>query len=332
MELKAGIIGAGRIGVGFAEDLLRWPAGTHLQAYGMVPGVDLIAVADPREEARDRVGEMQHLFGSAEEMLRQVQLDIVSICTPPSQRLDLIEACVEHGVKAIFCEKPLALSGEDAEYVAALCKREHVGLLVNCQRSFSPVHRHFAVQMRIGAYGQPRWGRAVYTAGVWNSGPHLVDLLLMYFGRIQGVSVDYSRFPCEKLGDVNVDGKLMFHSGLVLELAALPVKPYTEFGFSVYTPKGQFYTGNHGMSLYRHLVVPSTAFMGCNELSDPVCLGNVESSTLIPLGIQLLIDDMHSVGQRAVHVVHVLEALESSVFEGGKYVKVSDRWGLPGSE
>jgi predicted dehydrogenase len=331
MELKAAIIGAGRIGVGFANDILRWPAGTHLQAYKMVPGVWVEAIADPDEEVR-RIARIP-TYADAEEMLSAVRPDIVSICTPPDQRRRLIGLCVDYGVKAVFCEKPLALSGKEAEFIVDLCRASRVSLLVNCQRRFSPIHTYFGVQMSVGKYGQPSWARAVYTAGLWNTCPHLIDLLLMYFGRIHRVTARYGKAVCDKPGDLNVDGQLHFYSGLTLELVALRSKPYTEFGFSVYAPSGQFYTGNHGMSLYHRMVRPSTAFANCNELADPVLLGNCESSTLIPLGIQRLIDQipLPRVDTRAVHVVNVLEALEESAKDGGTHVEIGDSWGLPNS-
>jgi hypothetical protein len=52
------------------------------------------------------------------EMLRESKPDIFCFCTPPSVRLPLIRLAVEHGVKLIAYEKPMATSFNEAAEIA----------------------------------------------------------------------------------------------------------------------------------------------------------------------------------------------------------------------
>ncbi len=102
--LKIGVIGLGRMGLLYARTLAT-----------RVSGVQLFAVADVSEQARTRVADefsVFHAFAHAHELIALPDLDAVVIATPTSTHQDLVIAAAEAG-KAIFCEKPLALTLEE---------------------------------------------------------------------------------------------------------------------------------------------------------------------------------------------------------------------------
>ena len=64
-------------------------------------------------------------------MLNENKFDIVSICTPIQTHFEIVKKCIETGVKAIFCEKTLSYSLEEAGEMLRLCKENNVFFGVN---------------------------------------------------------------------------------------------------------------------------------------------------------------------------------------------------------
>lgn len=64
-------------------------------------------------------------------MLNENKFDIVSICTPIQTHFEIVKKCIETGVKAIFCEKTLSYSLEEAEEMLRLCKENNVIFGIN---------------------------------------------------------------------------------------------------------------------------------------------------------------------------------------------------------
>jgi predicted dehydrogenase len=80
------------------------------------------------------------------------ECDAIYVCTPTAQHLPLVEAIADAG-KALFCEKPLAPSLDDATRVAeALASVPHqVGLVLRC----SPVFNVLRNELASGRHGRP---------------------------------------------------------------------------------------------------------------------------------------------------------------------------------
>jgi predicted dehydrogenase len=104
MPLQAGIAGTGFIG--------RIHARSARLAGAQLAGV---AASSP-ESARTAASELgaARAFDSAEELVRDPEIDVVHICTPNHLHLPLAEAALEAG-KHVICEKPLALDAEGAQ-------------------------------------------------------------------------------------------------------------------------------------------------------------------------------------------------------------------------
>ena len=99
-ELSAAVIGAGSQGR------------VHGFGHRAAPGVTLIALADVDERAaHDLAAELDvaHVHRDYRELLRVHRPDIVSVCTPPALHPEIVRAAAEAGVRAVHCEKPVAL-------------------------------------------------------------------------------------------------------------------------------------------------------------------------------------------------------------------------------
>ena len=94
----------------------------HFEAIEKVNGLELVAVCDIIPERAREAGERNAVasFESFDEMLSSVQSDAVALCTPSGLH-------PKHGIiaaragKHVICEKPMAISLEDADALVKEC-------------------------------------------------------------------------------------------------------------------------------------------------------------------------------------------------------------------
>ena len=126
MTVRFGVLGAGRIGR------------VHARAVASVAGAELIAVADPVDEAARHVADA---FGCEVRTVDRIEgsddIDAVIVCSPTDTHADLIERFVRAG-KAVFCEKPVDLSVARAKRCLDTVEAESGVLMVGFQRRFDP--------------------------------------------------------------------------------------------------------------------------------------------------------------------------------------------------
>jgi len=151
-QVRVALIGSGRMGSFHAGSL------TH-----RIPGVQLVAVADPAPGAAER---MAATFGAvsaytdAAEVFADPRVDAVVIAAPARFHTDLIVAAAEAG-KAVFCEKPGALTSSDLDRALAAVQASGVLLQIGFNRRFAP---DWAAARRLiddGTLGTPRLLRSV---------------------------------------------------------------------------------------------------------------------------------------------------------------------------
>lgn len=226
---RAAVIGCGRIGCAFDDDPNRTQVSTHAGAYRRTPGVELVALADLDRARLDRYGDKFGVAGRYVdylEMLRRESPDVVSVCTPSATHAAVVRDSVEAGVKAVFCEKPMADSAADARAMHALCESRGVVLLVNHKRRFSPFHQAVAGFLGAGRMGEIQQATVYYVSGVANTGSHLFDLLRLYFGDVAWLETRLSHRTSPLAGDPNVDGVLWCEQGFPVILQACDTASY----------------------------------------------------------------------------------------------------------
>ena len=132
---RAAIIGLGRMGSTFDDEITRGGSlylhYCHAPAYTHSQRVELVAGADIHDEQRSIFGERwgltdDHLYSDFEEMLDREKPDIVSICTTARVRPDIVQRVAKAGVKAIWAEKPLAVSLSEADAIVRVA-HPHTG-------------------------------------------------------------------------------------------------------------------------------------------------------------------------------------------------------------
>jgi myo-inositol 2-dehydrogenase / D-chiro-inositol 1-dehydrogenase len=145
MSVRIGLIGAGRIGRKHAETIAGLPAAV------------LAVVADADEQAARAAAHAVGLEGQGRaapevatdhrRLLDDAAIDAVVIAAPSNLHADLIVDAAAAG-KAIFCEKPIALTVEDADRAVAAVRKAGVSLQIGFQRRFDPAYEraHDAIQ------------------------------------------------------------------------------------------------------------------------------------------------------------------------------------------
>lgn len=140
MALNVGIAGLGAFG-----RFLR-------EAWSDLEDVRVVAVAD-EDERRDS-GDVR-FYADIFALLRDPDVDLVSIATPPSTHADI--ACdAMHAGKHVLIEKPLALSNDDARRICAT--RDETGRIagVNYMLRFNPIVEAVQAWCRGGGFGKLR--------------------------------------------------------------------------------------------------------------------------------------------------------------------------------
>lgn len=160
MPWNVGIIGAGP-GV----------AALHLPVLG--GSAELFNVVHVADAGSGRAQALAQSCGARwsegeEALLADPAVDVVAICSPPAEHARQILAAVAAGKRAIFCEKPLAVTRQEADGVVAACRAAGTVLLVGTNHLFDAA-----------------WGRAKH---------HLVALE----GRVQTITVTLALPPNDR--------------------------------------------------------------------------------------------------------------------------------------
>jgi predicted dehydrogenase len=154
--------------------------GAHLRAYRQLPEVEVVAVADVSEEVRQRwTGELgvPRAYASAEELLRTERPDVVSICTWPPLRPEMVELACAYGVQGILAEKPMAVDLEGCDRMIAAAEKAGAVLVVGHQRRFHNRYVKARELIDSGAIGEVVQVAGTDGADLLSNGSHTVDLI-----------------------------------------------------------------------------------------------------------------------------------------------------------
>ncbi len=329
---RAGIVGCGRIGCGFDDEPARGYTATHAGAYAQTPEVDLVALADVDSAKVERYAEKYGVpghYGDYRAMLAGEELDILSVCTWNDTHREIVEEAVEAGVKAVFCEKPIAGDLKDAEVMIRHCTEAGVVLMVNHPRRFDRFHQEVAGYIRSSGLGPIQQVTCYYTAGVANTGSHLFDLLRFFFGEVDWVSGLVSRNPSANPEDPNIDGWLCFEGGLLASVQACEAAAYTIFEINILGTRGRFRLTSHGFDAEFEQARESRRFNGYRELvrDVPPLNPNGPREFMVQAVSHLLeclenSQDLVSSGKDGLQALEIICALRESAEDEGRRMRL----------
>jgi predicted dehydrogenase len=150
--LRVGIIGAG-----FARS-------TQVPAFQACPGVEVVSIASAHLERAEQVARelgIPHALQDWREVVRDPNVDLVSIVTPPHLHREMAVAAV-HAGKAVLCEKPTALEASEAEVMWLAAEQRGVMALMDHQLRFLPSRQRMREIIQAGELGTIQHARVRY--------------------------------------------------------------------------------------------------------------------------------------------------------------------------
>lgn len=115
-------------------------------------------------------------------LLRAHRPEVVAICTGNDTHAALTLLAAEHGARAVYCEKPMAVDLDDARRMVAACAAAGTRLVVNHQRRTGADLKAMRSAIASGAIGQVRRVRMQNAGDVLSDGTHAIDSLRFLLG------------------------------------------------------------------------------------------------------------------------------------------------------
>lgn len=145
-KVRVCVVGAGRAGMLHASNFRQ-----------NVPRASLGAIVDADLDLAKSAGrelEVDHCFSSLEEALERASFDAVCIASPTFTHRDLVTAAAREG-KHILCEKPMAITLEEADEMIESAHTAQVLLQMGFMRRFDPVFSAAKERIDGGEIGSP---------------------------------------------------------------------------------------------------------------------------------------------------------------------------------
>src|SRR5579862_8288704 len=145
-KLGVGLLGVGEMGRRHAENLRR-----------LVPEARLVAIADVAVDRARQVAsdlEIDQSYASLDDLLANPDIKAVVIATPDKFHATAICKAAAAG-KDILCEKPLAITLDDAHTALQAVKKAGVRLQIGFMRRYDPAYAAAMKRIEAGDIGEP---------------------------------------------------------------------------------------------------------------------------------------------------------------------------------
>ncbi|MBM0137491.1 Gfo/Idh/MocA family oxidoreductase [Pseudomonas cannabina] len=150
--IRLGLIGAGRMG-----------SFHGLSAARHVPGANLTAIADPTPGQAGRLAAelgVQKVYTDPQQLLDDPDIDAVLIAAPARSHAELVISAARAG-KGVFCEKPMAITLDEADRAISAAADARVTLQVGFNRRFAKSFRTAHLDVVAGRIGTPQLLRSL---------------------------------------------------------------------------------------------------------------------------------------------------------------------------
>ncbi|MBQ6451710.1 MAG: Gfo/Idh/MocA family oxidoreductase [Solobacterium sp.] len=140
-EVKIGLVGNGRIAPRFMREA------------AFINGLTISGVYNPHKESAERFAQMHNIraYAEYEEMLETC--DAVYVCTPHETHGEYVRKALQAG-RHVLCEKPMVLSGREAQELYALAKTQDVILMEAMKTAYTPAFRKLLEVAHSGVIGE----------------------------------------------------------------------------------------------------------------------------------------------------------------------------------
>jgi predicted dehydrogenase len=228
-NMKVAVVGVGALGR------------HHARILASLPGVELVAVADPNGVQARKIAEQHDCDWATDYRTLLDRVEAVSIAAPTFAHREVGSACLHAGLPVLI-EKPLASDIGDARALVELAERKRLTLAVGHVERFNP-----AYQTLRSLAGRPRYVRTERVSPfafrstdigvVHDLMIHDLDLVLDLAGsRVARVEA----FGVSILGrhEDAANARLTFENGCVAELVVNRVNPFAQRSVQVWGEAG----------------------------------------------------------------------------------------------
>lgn len=265
---RAAVIGLGRIAWKLEDDPKRDHPCTHAGALDLLDGVELVAGASRSMESAKAFQERFHTrkaYTDYLEMVREEKIDIVGVATNPETHAQIVVDLARAGVKGILCEKPIALSLEDADRMLRACEENGVILMTMHNRRFNALYRSAkkliqekeigdicaAVGICEGCKPNKNW-QSEYEGPLLHDATHLFDILRYLLGDAQWVLSDVERAkPTDRVED-NAYSLIRFQNGVYATTLVNERTDYMRFEIELQGSKGKMLLYTNAAYLWKY--------------------------------------------------------------------------------
>jgi scyllo-inositol 2-dehydrogenase (NAD+) len=285
--LKIGLIGVGRMGRMYGQYLAR-PA----------QGAALVAVADQKAELAKSFAaefEISRWHSNHQDLLNDGGIDAVLVVTSTSTHKQVVMDAARSG-KAIFCEKPIALTLEDGREMIASTEAAGVFFQMAFQRRFDVAYVAAKQKLEAGAIGEPVMFTSIsrdpyppplefcdpkVSGGlIADMGVHDFDVARMYMGEIRRVHAigGVLAYPeMKSVGDIdNAIVDLVFQSGA---MGVVQLSRNAAFGYDI---RGEIWgtKGSIQIGYYRQTPIVTLTPEGVTHDAVPYFMERFENAYL----------------------------------------------------
>jgi predicted dehydrogenase len=151
-KIRAGIIGAGFVGP------------LHMEAARRVGYVDFAGIATSNLESSQKKADRYNVelaFDSYEQLLEDPTITVVHVCTPNNLHYPVVMAAIEAG-KHVICDKPLALSADEAKEMRDAANKKGVVNAVTFNYRFNPLVLQAQAMVAKGELGKVQFVHGFY--------------------------------------------------------------------------------------------------------------------------------------------------------------------------
>jgi predicted dehydrogenase len=192
-QYRAALVGCSRMGA-FIDNEVRSSRSailpySHAAGYEACARTDLIAGSDLRPEILEVFGSRydvtrEHLYTDYRQMIERERPDILSVATQPEQRVEIALFAIEHGVRALYVEKPLCASLSEAWQLVEAVEKHGVALNMGTNRRWHPGFDAMRDLIASGDLGALKT-LIIYSAGtLFNTTSHWFDLVMRLNGDV----------------------------------------------------------------------------------------------------------------------------------------------------
>ncbi len=222
--VRVGIIGAGFMG------------SMHGTVYSQLPDVKIVGIADIRgDKAKSLATKFKTIaYFDPDQLIKKEDVTLIDVCLPTFLHKEYVIKAAEAG-KDVICEKPIALTVEDADEMIKVCEKNRVRFAVAQVIRFWSEYKYLKDIYDSGKYGNlititmrrvspiPTWGWQDWLLDQEKSGGALIDLhihdtdFLLYLVKERPKKI-YSKIAKRNGLDAHVFTIFTFKNGMIAEV------------------------------------------------------------------------------------------------------------------